>query len=68
MRMSEREMHIRVEEIKKLYEVTEAESVLIAQYITMFELVGHSRKLTLRLLKILVAMMEATDFDMTRNK
>lgn len=60
MTISKAEMKIRFKEIEKLYEASEAEMQLVLQYMRIFQMMGHSKKLTLRILRIVTAILEIT--------
>lgn len=48
----------RLDEIKELYDVSEIEMSVVNQYIGLISMMQHSRKLSLRMLKIVVALLE----------
>lgn len=62
------ELYKHIDEIKKLYNVTDAEGELLNQLIRWIQMLAWSPELTLRLLKVLVAMMEAVNDNVKANK
>jgi len=50
----------RFDEIKELYEISDAETVLLGQMQAIIQMLGYSPKLTLKLLKALTSMLEVT--------
>lgn len=52
-------LHEHLEEIKKLYELSESDVQCMMQLFMMVKLNGYSPRLTVKLMKALTAMMEA---------
>ena len=66
--INKHEYETRIDEVKKLYDISEAESSCLTQMLFMIQMLGYSPKLTLKLLKALSAMMEVTQDMMPEEK
>lgn len=58
MKNDDKEYHERVKEIKELYDISEAEEILLLQMIMMIKMLGFSSKLSVKLLRTSTAIME----------
>ena len=56
------------DEIKKLYNLTEPEMVLMTQMSLMIQMLGYSPQLTVKLLKALTAFYEVTVDEMEKEQ
>lgn len=58
-----RRMLEKIQEIQKLYDLSEAETVLLIQLIELMARMNWSKKLTIKLLNTAAAVLEATQED-----
>jgi hypothetical protein len=66
--MTSEELEKHIDEIAKLYDTSNAEKVCVTHMLTMVSMLGYSKPLTAKCLKVLAAIFEVMIDNDKRNK